>query len=92
LDRLARLCVEGIQPDRERCRAYVERSYAAATALVPLVGHEAAAALVQEARTAGRPLREVAIDSGNVTAQQWDEVTSPERVNALGTAAPRRSR
>ena len=88
-DRLARLCVEGLEPDRERCAGYVERSYAAATALVPLIGHEAATVLVQEAMRSGRSLREAALASGKITQQQWDELTGPERVNALGSPGRR---
>jgi aspartate ammonia-lyase len=34
-DVLARLCVDGIEADEARCRAHVENSTAAATALVP---------------------------------------------------------
>jgi len=41
-DVLARLCVNGIEADEARCRAHVENSTAAATALVPALGYERA--------------------------------------------------
>ncbi len=89
-ERLARLCVEGIEPDRARCAAYVSDSLAAGTALVPLLGHEDATRIVRQAEETGRPLKDVAIETGAVTEEQWDEITSPERVNALGTPKEKR--
>ncbi len=56
---LSRRCVEGLEVDRERTAALVERSFALATALVPALGYDAAAALVAEAAASGRSVREV---------------------------------
>jgi aspartate ammonia-lyase len=82
---LARLCVDGMEADREVCTSHVANSHAAATALVPLLGHHEAGMLIQQAEHEKRPLRDVAIEAGVITAEQWEEITSPERVNALGT-------
>lgn len=81
---LADLCVESIEPDTDRCREYADSSYAAATALVPLLGHEAVGRLVTESLKSKRSLKEVAIESGMITEEKWLDITSPERVNALG--------
>jgi aspartate ammonia-lyase len=43
-DLLCRYCVDGIEADEARCRAHVENSTAAATALVPVLGYERAGA------------------------------------------------
>jgi aspartate ammonia-lyase len=83
-DILRRHCVVGLAADEARCRAQVENGTAAATALLPLVGYEQAGALAAEARRTGRGLKEVAVASGLVTAEQFDQLTSPEAVNRLG--------
>jgi fumarate hydratase class II len=66
----------------------VENGTAAATALLPLIGYEQAAALAEESRRTGRGLKATAIASGLVTAAQFDELTSPEAVGRLGWRTP----
>jgi fumarate hydratase class II len=56
----ARLCVDGISAHAERCAYFAERSLAAVTAVVPVVGHDAAADIVTRAVHEDRSLREVA--------------------------------
>ena len=73
-----------------RCRAQVENGTAAATALLPLIGYERAAELAARARGTGRGLKEVALASGLVTAEQFDQLTSPEAVGRLGWRIPAR--
>jgi aspartate ammonia-lyase len=77
-------CVDGIEADEGRCRRQVENSTASATALVALVGYERASELVETARREGRGLKDVAVASGCLTAEQFDEATSPESVCRLG--------
>ena len=81
---LRTLCVEGIEADEAACRRQVENATASATALLPLIGYERATALVEEAQRTGRGLKEVAVASGAVTAEQFDELTSAEAVCRLG--------
>jgi aspartate ammonia-lyase len=101
LDLLARACgtlraqcIDGLEADEARCRRHVENATAAATALLPLLGYERACGLAAEARRSGRSIKDTAIASGLVTAEQFDELTSPEAVCRLGfarakTSAPR---
>ena len=84
-DILRRLCVEGIEADEARCRQHVEGSTAVATALLPVLGYEAACRLVQRAKQTGRTVRQVALADGHLTAEQFDELVSPEAVCRLGT-------
>jgi fumarate hydratase class II len=56
---LADRCIDGITADEERCRRYAGSSAALVTALVPLVGHEAAARVAARAVAEGRTVREV---------------------------------
>lgn len=84
----ATACVDGIEADADRCRRHVENSTAAATALVEILGYEAAQRLARDARAAGRSIRELAIERGLLTAEQFDEAVSPQRVMRLGSAGP----
>jgi aspartate ammonia-lyase len=83
-DLLRRHCVLGLTADEARCRAQVENGTAAATALVPLLGYDQAAALAVEARRTGQGLKAAAVASGLVTVEQFDQLTSPEAVGRLG--------
>jgi aspartate ammonia-lyase len=85
---LGRFCVEGIEADEERCRRHVESSTAAATALLPALGYEGALRLLERARERGLGLRETAIAEGLLTAEQFDDLISPEAVCRLGSPSP----
>ena len=92
LDLLARACrilrqhcVGGLRADEARCRQQVHGTTAAATALLPLLGHERLGGLVARARAEGRGLRDLLIDSGLLDGDTFDRLTSPEAVNRLGS-------
>ncbi len=61
---LAERCVAGIEADEERCLSFAELTLAAATALNPVIGYDAATAIVKAAAASGRPLRDVAREHG----------------------------
>lgn len=71
--------VEGLQADRARARAFVEQSLAMATALVPEIGYEKAAALAKEAYATGRTIREVAKEKSGIEPHRLNELLDPER-------------
>jgi fumarate hydratase class II len=52
-------CVDGIEADEARCLALVEQSLGLATALVPRLGYDAAAALARESAATGKTIREL---------------------------------
>ncbi|MBN1512479.1 MAG: aspartate ammonia-lyase [Phycisphaerae bacterium] len=82
---LRRLCIDGLEADEARCRRHVENSTAAITALVDLLGYEAAARLAAQARQADRTVRDTAIGEGLLTAEQFDGLVSAESVTRLGS-------
>lgn len=82
---LRRLCIDGLEADEARCRRHVENSTAAITALVDLLGYEAAARLAARARQADRTVRDTAIGEGLLTAEQFDRLVSAESVTRLGS-------
>jgi aspartate ammonia-lyase len=87
-DIFARHCVSGIEADANRCRRNVHGSTAVLTALVERIGYDAAEQLAAEiaANPASQAdVRQLVIDRGLLTAQEFDELTSPERVTRLGS-------
>ncbi|HET6494024.1 MAG TPA: hypothetical protein VFH61_01505, partial [Thermoleophilia bacterium] len=68
-----------------RCAEHVHRSSAAALALLPRIGAAAARAAVTEAQARGTTIRDVVVADGTLTADEYDELLSPEAVGRLGT-------
>jgi fumarate hydratase class II len=81
----AEKCVDGIEVNKAGTKASAENTLAAATALNGAIGYDAAAAIVKEASSSGRPLREVALEAG-VEAKLYDETINLRKI-AAGNAA-----
>jgi fumarate hydratase class II len=65
-------CVDGIEADVERCRAYAESSPSLGTSLNPYIGYERAAALVKASVATGRSIRDLALEEGLMTDEELD--------------------
>lgn len=65
-------CVQGLMPERERIAALLEQSLMLVTALNPHIGYDKAAAIAKAAHAQGVHLREAALASGWVSADQFD--------------------
>ncbi|MBV1688756.1 class II fumarate hydratase [Novosphingobium sp. G106] len=70
----------GLEPREDNIRAGVERSLMLVTALAPSIGYDNAAAIAKAAHKQGTTLREAAIASGHVTAEDYDAVVRPEQM------------
>ena len=57
----AEKCILGITANQKACEAYVEKSLALVTALVPKIGYDKAATLAKKAYDTGKTIREVAL-------------------------------
>ncbi len=76
-------CARGIEPDRVRIADLLQRSLMLVTALSPHVGYDKAAEIAKTAHRDGLGLRQAALASGYVTAEQFDAWVRPETmVNA----------
>ncbi|MEN6459441.1 MAG: aspartate ammonia-lyase [Thermoguttaceae bacterium] len=84
-DIFARHCVAGIEADADRCRQHVHDSTALLTALVERIGYDAAEQLAAETAGDRADVRQRAIERGLLTAEEFDQLTSPERVTKLGS-------
>ena len=71
-------CARGIEPDRGRIAELLERSLMLVTSLNPHIGYDKAAQIAKAAHHSGCTLREAAVASGHVTAEQFDDWVRPE--------------
>jgi len=71
-------CAQGIEPRRERIAELLERSLMLVTALNPHIGYDKAAQIAKAAHQGGLGLREAALASGHVTAEQFDAWVRPQ--------------
>jgi fumarate hydratase class II len=72
--------VAGIEPNRERISDLMARSLMLVTALAPTIGYDKAAAIAKAAHKNGTTLKEEAVRSGAVTAEEFDRVVRPEKM------------
>ena len=70
-------CVVGIEANRSAIAGYLEASLMLVTALTPKIGYDAAAKLAQKAHRDGSTLREVALEEGALTAEEFDALVIP---------------
>ena len=88
-DTFARLCVAGIEANPQQCRRHVHNSTATLTALIERIGYDAAEHLAEHLTDGQsdplKTIRHYVVEHGMMTAAEFDEITSPERVMRLGT-------
>ncbi len=70
-------CVQGIEPNDARLDALLRGSLMLVTALVPHIGYDAAAKIAKRAHEEGESLREAALGSGAVTAEEYAAWVDP---------------
>ncbi len=75
-------CVVGIEANRSAIAGYLDASLMLVTALTPKIGYDAAAKLAQKAHRDGSTLREVAIEEGALTAEEFDALVVPSNMVA----------
>ena len=73
-------CAVGIEPNRERIAELVGNSLMLVTALNPHIGYDKAAFIAKKAHKEGTSLREAAIVSGYLSAEQFDQWVVPENM------------
>ncbi len=73
-------CVSGITADVSRCRDLAERSIGLVTALVPVIGYDAAAKIALEALQTGRKVRELARERAGLSEATLDDLLDPGKM------------
>jgi fumarate hydratase, class II len=74
----AERCVDGITANTDRIEQLLHGSLMLVTALNPHIGYDKASAIAKSAHKNGTTLKEAAIASGHVTAEQFDEWIVPK--------------
>jgi fumarate hydratase, class II len=72
--------VEGITLDRERIQKYVSESLMLVTALSPVIGYEKAAEIAHRAIEENLTLREAAVKSKLISAEDFDRIADPAKL------------
>ncbi|MCB1915244.1 MAG: class II fumarate hydratase [Rhodocyclaceae bacterium] len=73
-------CVRGLTPNRPRIAELMSRSLMLVTALTPHIGYDKAAAIAKRAHVDGTTLREAALASGWVGAEEFDRWVTPAKM------------
>lgn len=84
-DIFVRHCSTGIEADRDRCQSQVENSTAVVTALVGYVGYSKAEHIARLATEQQTTIRQIVIDQGIMTSDEFNQLVSPEAVTRLGS-------
>ncbi|KAL3763145.1 hypothetical protein ACHAW5_004648 [Stephanodiscus triporus] len=71
-------CVVDIRPNLERIRSLLHGSLMLVTALNPHIGYDRASKIAKSAHATGRTLKEAAVESGYLTAEEFDRWIVPE--------------
>lgn len=73
-----------LQPNRQQCQEWLDRSVGVITALLPHIGYENSAMLAKEAYNTGRPVREIILEKGMLTESQLDKAMAPAAMTHPG--------
>lgn len=75
--------IHGLTVNAERMEELVDNSLMTVTALSPHIGYHDSAVIAQEADKQGVKLREAAINSGKVTAEDFDKWVDPLKMTNI---------
>jgi fumarate hydratase class II len=84
-DLFAQRCLEGLDVDRARAQALVEGSLALVTALVPVLGYDAAAEIAAAATASGRSVRDLCRERGLLPEAELERLLDPRRQTEPGS-------
>ncbi len=70
-------CAVGIEPNRDRLDENLKRSLMLVTALNPHIGYDKAADVAKTAHKQGKTLREVVIEKGYLSGEDFDRIVDP---------------
>jgi aspartate ammonia-lyase len=76
--------IQGLRLNMDRVSANLNDSVAILTYLSQYIGHEASAKVYQIMKQDARTIRQVILDENILTAHQFDELVSPERIRMMG--------
>ena len=78
--------LKDLQPNKEQCQEWLDKSVGIVTAMLPHIGYENSAMIAKEAYNTGRPVREVILEKGLITKEQMDKILEPKEMTTPGIA------
>lgn len=78
VDSFVENCVHGITANEARIQELLGKSLMLVTALAPRIGYDMAAKIAKTAHKQGKTLREVTIELGALTGEEFDQTVRPE--------------
>jgi fumarate hydratase, class II len=85
-EKFSRFSVEGTELNRERIDGYVDNSLMFGDGPVPVIAYQNAAHIAEKAAAEGATLREAAIASGKIQADEYDRIIVPKAMIGSGLA------
>ena len=76
--------LKDLEPNRQQCQHWLDRSVGVVTALLPHIGYEQSAQQAKEAYSSGRPIREIILEKGIMSEERLNEVMSPMAMTSPG--------
>ncbi|WP_409969759.1 class II fumarate hydratase [Bengtsoniella intestinalis] len=80
MDSLRTFCVDGLTPVEEKMTANLNNSLMLVTCLAPKLGYEQAAYIAKSALHKGCSLKDMVLELGLLTAEEFDEIVRPEKM------------
>ena len=80
VDSFVENCVQGITANEARIKELLGKSLMLVTALAPRIGYDMAAKIAKTAHKEGKTLREVAIELGALSGEEFDQTVRPEEM------------
>ncbi|HSH50193.1 MAG TPA: class II fumarate hydratase, partial [Bacteroidales bacterium] len=73
-------CIKGIEPNTENIEKHLQNSFMLVTALNPYIGYDKAAEIAQKAYRENKTLKQAAVESGYVSAKEFDLWVDPRKM------------
>ena len=80
IDTLRTLCIDGIKANEQHCKELVENSIGIVTMLNPYIGYKQSSHVAKEALETGRGVKELVLEYGYLTQEQYDKIMRPENM------------
>jgi fumarate hydratase class II len=84
IDQFNDRCLQGLSADRQRCEGLIEESLAMCTALAPVIGYAAAAAIAKRAHETGKTVREIALAEEVLPEAELSRLLDPRPMTEAG--------
>ncbi len=78
--------VDGMNPNEQQIKNFLERSLMLVTALSPVIGYDKASAVAHYAMNNNTTLKESALQLGVVTAEEFDRIVDPSKMTSPNLA------